>query len=164
MPVFGCYGYDRLSATRPITPRTGHQRGNRARNFSDICYHIRIMRRSDRLEPRPLSWTDQPAEISGRSRMTGYSDLLQTACRPDTERPGGWRHRHRDNFRAYGYGLWHKVRLKWVILRIYRNGDVRDTHGKSIWPDFGDRPALGRPIGQFSRHPDRPLLSRSPRR
>ena len=32
------------------------------------------------------------------------------------------------------------------------------------WHDFGNRPALGRPLGHFSRHPDTPLLSLSPRR
>ncbi len=32
------------------------------------------------------------------------------------------------------------------------------------WHDFGNRPALGRPFGRFSRHPDTPLLSLSPRR
>ncbi len=32
------------------------------------------------------------------------------------------------------------------------------------WHDFGNRPALGRPFGHFSRHPDTPLLSLSPRR
>ena len=31
------------------------------------------------------------------------------------------------------------------------------------WPDFGDRPALGRPFGHFSRHPDTPLPSFLPR-
>ena len=30
--------------------------------------------------------------------------------------------------------------------------------------DFGNRPALGRPFGHFSHHPDTPLLSLSPRR
>ena len=32
------------------------------------------------------------------------------------------------------------------------------------WHDSGNRPALGRPLGHFSRHPDTPLLSLSPRR
>ena len=32
------------------------------------------------------------------------------------------------------------------------------------WHDFGNRPALGRPFGHFSRHPDTPLVSLSPRR
>ena len=32
------------------------------------------------------------------------------------------------------------------------------------WHDFGNRPALGRPLGHFFRHPDTPLLSLSPRR
>ena len=32
------------------------------------------------------------------------------------------------------------------------------------WHDFGNRPAFGRPLGHFSRHPDTPLLSLSPRR
>ncbi len=32
------------------------------------------------------------------------------------------------------------------------------------WHDFGNRPALGRPLGHFSRHPDTLLLSLSPRR
>ncbi len=31
-------------------------------------------------------------------------------------------------------------------------------------PDFGNRPALGRPFVHFSRHPDTPLVSLSPRR
>ncbi len=32
------------------------------------------------------------------------------------------------------------------------------------WHDFGNRPALGRPFGQFFRHPDTPLPSFLPRR
>ena len=32
------------------------------------------------------------------------------------------------------------------------------------WPDFGDRPSLGRPSVQIFRHSDTPLLSFSPRR
>ena len=32
------------------------------------------------------------------------------------------------------------------------------------WPDFGDQPLVGRPVGQICRHSDTPLLSFSPRR
>ncbi len=32
------------------------------------------------------------------------------------------------------------------------------------WHDFGNRPALVKPFGHFSRHPNTPLLSLSPRR
>ena len=30
------------------------------------------------------------------------------------------------------------------------------------WHDFGNRPAIGRPFGRFSCHPDTPLVSQSP--
>ena len=47
---------------------------------------------------------------------------------------------------------------------------LSQRHGNCIlfaairWHDFGNRPAIGRPSGHFSRHPDAPLVSISPRR
>ena len=77
--------------------------------------------------------------------------------------------------RSYGFDGEKVIKYKWADIphipsKFVEFVPLSHRQGNCIpyaairWHDFGNRPALGRPLGHFSRHPDTPLLSLSPRR